>query len=462
MAGFPSTDRCDVAVIGAGCAGLSAAVRLAARGQSVTVIEEAPRLGGRATAFDDRPSGRRLDNGQHALFGCYRETYEFLRAIGTAARAPLDSTLSLVMADSHGRTSTLTCPDWRPPFHLIGGLLSWEAIPVIDRVAAARMAGLLWRVRRDGAARTAARVSSRLTVSEWLRQQGQPASLCDWLWNPLAIAALNQDPNAAAAQPFVRVVGELFGPSPGASSIGVPTVPLDELYAAPAARFVEARGGGVIRRTTARVELDLSGRHRVAVGDRMLSPRAVISAVPWHAFGRLWNGSVPAQLAAIAGNASRMSAVPIVTVNLWLDRPVMTHRQIGLVGTEFHWVFNKDVGCPEGERQDNDSGCLYSLVASGASSLLRLGNDELAARAERELRACVPGAAGAVCLRALVVREARATFSLAPDAPPRPATVTPIPGFFLAGDWTDTGLPGTVESGVLSGHRAADAAMIGL
>lgn len=103
---------------------------------------------------------------------------------------------------------------------------------------------------------------------------------------------------------------------------------------------------------------------------------------------------------------------------------------------------------------------LTTVVASGAEGLLRLGNDELAALAERELRACVPGVAEAACVRALVVREARATFSLAPGAPVRPRTETPVPGFFLAGDWTDTGLPGTIEGGVLSGHRAAEAAMI--
>ncbi|HUR20835.1 MAG TPA: FAD-dependent oxidoreductase, partial [Vicinamibacterales bacterium] len=102
---------------------------------------------------------------------------------------------------------------------------------------------------------------------------------------------------------------------------------------------------------------------------------------------------------------------------------------------------------------------LVSLVASGAAGLLRQSNEELAALAERELRMCLPATRAATCLRSVVVREARATFSLAPDTPPRPPTETPVPGFFLAGDWTDTGLPGTIESAVLSGHRAADAAM---
>jgi uncharacterized protein with NAD-binding domain and iron-sulfur cluster len=115
---------------------------------------------------------------------------------------------------------------------------------------------------------------------------------------------------------------------------------------------------------------------------------------------------------------------------------------------------------PSDVEKDTRRHFLTTVVASGAEGLLRRDNGDLAALAERELRACLPGAAGAVCVRALVVREARATFSLAPGTPVRPATVTPLPGFFLAGDWTDTGLPGTIEGAVQSGHRAAEAAMI--
>ena len=461
MAESRNTDTCDVVVVGAGFAGLSAAVRLAVRGKAVTVVEEAPRLGGRATAFTDRETGQRLDNGQHALFGCYRETYDFLRVIGTIDLAPLDPTLRLTMADGRGRTSTLTCPAWPPPWHLVGGLLRWKALPLGDRLAATRLAGLLSSVRREGAERAAARVLSDLTVTDWLRQHAQPASLCELLWHPLAYAALNQDPRVAAARPFVRVVGELFGPSPVASSLGVPSVPLDELYAEPAVRFIESRGGRVLRGTRALVDVDPVAReHRVYAGDEILRPGAVISAVPWHAFDRLWRHEVPERLAAIAGAARRMESAPIVTVNLWFDRPVMTERHIGLVGTQFHWVFNKDVGCLFDQGQQKDTRRLYSLVASGAEGLLRQENHELAALAERELRACLPGAAGAACVRSLVVRESRATFSLAPGAPPRPGTQTPVPGIFLAGDWTDTGLPGTIEGAVLSGHRAAAAAMM--
>ena len=140
-----------VVVIGAGVAGMAAAVRVAAAGRRVVVVEEAPRLGGRTTAFTDRETGERVDNGQHVLFGCYRETYAFLEQIGAAHLAPLQARLTLAMADMNGRMSRLECPDWRPPLHLAGGVLKWRAIPLRDRLSALRLGRVLLDARRRGA-----------------------------------------------------------------------------------------------------------------------------------------------------------------------------------------------------------------------------------------------------------------------------------------------------------------------
>ncbi len=455
----------DVVVIGAGCAGLSAAVRLAEAGVTVAVVEAAPRLGGRATAFTDKHSGDRLDNGQHALFGCYHETYAFLRTLGTDTLAPLDSSLSLVMADRTGRQSRLVCPRWPAPWHLAAGVLRWNALPWSDRLTTLTLGRWLHHSRRHGPEAAAAQVPADLTVSQWLAQMGQSPAICEWLWHPLALAALNQAPGVASAQPFARVLAELFGPDPEASSLGVPRVPLDELYAEPAARHIEARGGVVLRRTPARIRR-VGGTEglEVTAGDHRWTPRAVVSAVPWHALDGLWPDDPPAELADTLQRARSMTGAPIVSVNLWFDRPVMTERQVGLVGTEFHWAFRQNelvadfAAVPENQLRAH----LVALVASGAGALVRRENDDLAALAEQDLRACVPSAQGAACLRSLVVREPRATFSLAPGAPTRPGTATPIRGFYLAGDWTDTGLPGTIEGAVKSGHGAAAAVLRGL
>jgi squalene-associated FAD-dependent desaturase len=445
----------DVVVIGAGFAGLSAAVRLAGAGRRVVVVEEAPRLGGRATAFVDRETGERVDNGQHVLFGCYRQTYTFLDRIGTRGLAPLQPSLSVTMADATGRRFTLTCPAWRPPWHLLAGVLRWNALSLGDRLTSLRLGSVLTDVRRRGAAAVASRVSSRDTVSSWLAAHGQSRRLREWLWHPLAVAALNQDPAVASAAPFVRVLGELFGPGHEDAAIGLASVPLDELYAVPSQRYLEARGGRVLTKSPARIRLDANGRvSEVEAGSTLIATRAVITSVPWHAFGRIWSGDVPPALLGVATNAALMESSPIVTVNLWFDGPVMRDRFVGLIGGPMHWVFDKSAifGAAAGH---------LSIVSSGASAIARMDNAELTHLATRQVIQALPAASTRRLVRSVVIREQRSTFSLEPGAPPRPPTRTPVPGVFLAGDWTETGLPATIEGAVLSGHRAADAVLAG-
>jgi zeta-carotene desaturase len=173
--------------------------------------------------------------------------------------------------------------------------------------------------------------------------------------------------------------------------------------------------------------------------------------VPWYSLedvvGALHEDH--AALAALAASASRRQARPIVTVNLWFDRVVMDDRFVGLPGRTMHWIFDK--------RFLGGDVSHLSLVSSGATEIVALGNDDTIALAMTDVLAALPRARAATLKRATVVREKRATFSLAPGEPPRPSTRTPVPNLFLAGDWIDTGLPGTIESAVVSGHMAADA-----
>ena len=433
----------DVVVIGGGFAGLSAAARLAAEGRKVIVVESSPRLGGRASTFEDRDTGERVDNGQHVLFGCYRETYKFLRLIGAESLAPLDPALAVTMIDGDGNARTLSCPPLPAPWHLIAGVLKWNAVPIRDRLSVFRVASAL---RTSHPAPRTPHSALSLSVSDWLRAHGQSSNLCRWLWNPLAFAALNQSPESASAAPFVRVLSEMFGPRPEDSAVGLPAVPLDEMYALPAARFVEARGGAVLTGAPARISVDRSGRIAgVRAGERSIAAATVISAVPWHAFPALWEDGCPFELMPFCAGAEAMRSSPIVTVNLWLDRPVMKDRFVGLVDGPMHWVFDK--------------GRRLSSVSSGASTLAAMSNEQIAATAIDQLGRSLPDIRARRIERTLVVKERRATFSLAPGEPARPGTITPLPGLFLAGDWIDTGLPATIESAVVSGHLAADAVM---
>ena len=441
----------DVVVIGAGFAGLSAAVHLVDAGRRVVVVEEAPRLGGRATAFTDRETGERVDNGQHVLFGCYRETYAFLRRLGTETSAPLQRRLALTMIGPDGKRSRLECPDWRPPWHLVVGVLRWRALPVADRLTALKLRNVLEDVRRDGPEAVAARVPEELTVSAWLQAQGQSATLTTWLWEPLAIAALNQSPAEASARPFVRVLGELFGPRVEDAAIGMSSVPLDDLFAEPARKTIESAGGAVLRKAPARIHVNPHGRiERVAAGTEVIETHTVISTVPWHALGRIWADEPPASVQSIVDDAAAMRSLPIVTVNIWFDGAVMSEPFVGLIGGPMHWVFDKSAIFQE------RAGHL-SIVASGAVELASMDNAAITAAVRAQLERALPATVTSRIVRTVVVREQRATFSLAPGSPPRPRTKTSLGGFYLAGDWTDTGLPGTIEGAVISGRRAAHA-----
>src|SRR5579871_3065734 len=413
----------DVVVVGAGFAGLSAAVRLARGGARVVVLEAKARLGGRATSFVERDSGAAIDNGQHVLLGCYTDTFAFLRDIGAADRVALQPQLAVTMIDRDARRSRLVCPPLPAPLHLLAGVLEWEALSWTDRLS---VLGLGRAIRRQ-------LVSPGETVENWLVRNGQTARLRELLWDPLALAALNQPPERAAAPPFVRVLAEMFSSDPRAAAIALPAKPLHEMYAEPARAYLDAHGAEVRTGAAARVIVDGERVVGVEAGGERWNTSRVISAVPWFAFADLFE-PMPPVLADIAARARAMTACPIVTVNLWFDRPVIDEPFIGLPGRAMQWVF--------------DRGPYVSLVSSGADDILRRTNDGLVAMAHAELMDAMPAIRAARVVRGGVVREPRATFSLAPGQPSRPSTKTPIRGLLLAGDWIDTGLPATIESAV--------------
>jgi len=443
----------DVIVVGAGFAGLSAASLIAESGARVLVLEARAQLGGRATAFVDRASGELVDNGQHVLFGCYRETLAFLARVGADGHVRRQASLAVPYLDARGRRSELRCPPLPSPLHLLAAVLDWDAMPWRERLSVLRLAGPLKRARRD--LERAGRVAVSppgLTVSEWLREHGQGPKLRAWLWEPLAIAALNQPPETASAAAFVRVLAGMFGSDPGAAALVLPTRPLHLMYAEPARAFIEARGGSVRAGSLARLALDGERIAGVEVRGASIPCGRVICAVPWFGLQAMFPEGAPGDMADIVQAAGAMESMPIVTVNLWYDRSVMDEAFVGLPGRAMQWVFDKRLAF-------GSEASHLSLVASGAETLVRDDAEALIARAAAEVADALPGARHATLLRGTVIREKRATFSLAPGGPPRPGVRTPVKGLYLAGDWIDTGLPGTIESAVVSGHMAAKAVM---
>ena len=445
----------DVVVVGAGFAGLSAGCLLAESGARVLVLEARPQLGGRATAFVDRETGELVDNGQHVLFGCYRATFEFLRRIGAEGNVRRQAALELPCYDVDGTRSVLRCPPLPAPLHLLAGVLDWDPIPWRERIGACRIAGPLLAARRRLRATAGTPPAlERETVRQWLARHGQGPTLIAWLWEPLAIAALNQSIDEAAAAPFVRVLAEMFAPDPSAAAIVLPTRPLHETYAEPARAYIEARGGEVRTSALARVIVDSERVAGVEVRGQRIASSRVLSAVAWHSVANLFAPAPPGALHPMLTAAARMEPKPIVTVNLWYDREVLPEVFAGLPGRQLQWVFDKRLAF-------GGAASHLSLVSSGAGEIASRPNAELTALAAREVAGSLPAARDARVLRATVIREKRATFSLAPGQPGRPGATTPVEGLFLAGDWTDTGLPATIESAVVSGHAAARAIAAG-
>jgi protoporphyrinogen oxidase len=276
------------------------------------------------------------------------------------------------------------------------------------------------------------------------------------LWDPLALAALNKTPDRAAAPPFARVLAEMFGSDPRGAAIALPTKPLDQMYAEPARTYIAARGGEVRTGAAAKVITDANGARvtGVRVGGETIPASWVIAAVPWFAFAELFEPEPPSLHGEI-DRARRMDSCPIVTINLWFDRPVIDEPFLGLPGRTMQWAFARREDGPGHDAGHGGASGFVSLISSGAAAMVGKQNDELIRMALDELVDALASARTAKLVRATVIREPRATFSLAPGQPRRPATETAVSGLLLAGDWIDTGLPATIESAVRSGHRAA-------
>jgi squalene-associated FAD-dependent desaturase len=442
----------DVLVIGGGFAGLAAATALAAAGRRVTVLEKRPVLGGRAYSFTDQATGEVIDNGQHAMMGCYTEMFRFLDRIGATAKLAIQPGLRVDMLDPERGAGVISCPPLPNPLHMGAGVLAYRLLGVADRarVLAGGLRLLLMKRRRDPRL-------AELTVEGVLDLLGQSAAARRAFWHPVAIATLNDDPAIASADLLAEVMVRAFFAGKDAARFVLSKVGLSELYTTDARRFVEARGGRIETKAHV-VGVGFRGNevsHFELRDGRRLSAAAYVSAVPPQALFPLLPIAVR-RAVPVLGGIEGLTSSPIVSVHVWFDRPLLPHPFVGFVGTDTHWAFNRDIISGRNERAERDRGYL-SFVISGARAIVDDDNDAIVARTLTDLHRLLPASAAAHVRHTQVVKEKFATMSPSVAAARlRPPTVTPFDNFVLAGDWTDTGLPATIESAVMSGHRAAD------
>jgi squalene-associated FAD-dependent desaturase len=463
-----------VIVIGGGLAGLSAAVRIADAGGEVITLEATKSGGGRSRSFSDKVTGREIDNGQHLMMGCYRETIAFLRAIGAPDNAvDFQRNLAMTRIKPGGGRIELRCPPLPAPLHLAAGLLRMRGLGVLHRAAALR-AGLLLRGEIE-------RPDDNETCDAWLRRLGQTRAIRAAFWEPLIWAVLNDDPLVASAAMLVAVIERAFMATRDDSALGVPRKPLSEIYVDRAVQCIRDRGGEVRFAAAARaIELDSDGRVRGVTlkSGETVEATQVISAVPPHALLELLPAA--AREHVVFRDVARLETSPIVNLWVTLERPLLDRPFVGLVASPLHWLWDRDrielnrdsrrgfgdapkhppqhasrAGGPPDTNCGPFSDNLLTVTISGARSFVNDSPEALRELFIGEVARYFPNAKPEIkAFR--VVKEKRATISHAAGTyQRRPAMVSPIPGLLLAGDWVRTGIPATIESAVISGHDAA-------
>jgi squalene-associated FAD-dependent desaturase len=429
-----------VAIIGGGFSGLAAGVSLAERGVEVLLLERRNHLGGRAYSFIDSKTGSAVDNGQHLFMGCYHHTIAFLRKIGCLDRLKFQDKPRVDFLDREDGFFKFECPPLPAPLHAVAGLLGMKGLTLGDKLRAFNVGRA---IRSNGALES-------LTVDQWLDKLGQSERIRQRFWYPMVIATLNEDPRTASARMLKRVLEEAFGGDSSGTSIGIARVGLSDLYTVGAREFIESRGGQVTTATEVRrlvVERGLVVAIELKSGER-IEADCYISAVPPSAFLQMLDEETATEFQPIA----KLETSPIVSINLWFDRPVIDREFTGLIGTRCQWVFNKDLILSPAKKTNQ-----IAVIISAAREFVDWTKDALVEMVLSELHEMIPASREAKLNQSAIVKEREATMAHTVESDHlRPGPRTAQTNLVLAGDWTDTGLPATIESAVLSGHTAAE------
>ncbi|MFZ4732670.1 MAG: hydroxysqualene dehydroxylase HpnE [Pirellulales bacterium] len=427
-----------VIVVGGGLAGLAAADALAGAGLDVTLLESRRSLGGRAASFEDPRGGGLVDACQHVAMGCCTTFRDLCRRAGLADALRTDRTLWFIGPD--GRRSACTPVRWLPaPLHLAPLLVGMRHFSLGERGALAVGMLRLARLRT---------IDPTLTAAAWLLAIGQPERVIRLFWQPVLESALGESLDLVSLGAARKVIVDGFLAHPQAADLLVPVVPLGELLGVRLAGWLARRG--VTIKTGCTVDAVRIGSDGVACGTVSSgeeSPAAaVVVAAPWRAAARLLPGIAPAADEQLSGS-------PITAIHLWFDRDIIDLPHAVLVGRTSQWVFR-----PDAHGQSGATG--YCQVVISASRGLRGGDrQQLVDTVVAELREVFPAARDATLRESRVITDPTAVLSVRPGVDAvRPLAATQVPGLFLAGDWTATGWPSTMEGAVRSGRAAATAA----
>ena len=439
-------------VIGGGLAGLSSGVALAEAGFRVRLLEKRPHLGGRAASYV-LPGGEHVDNCQHVTLGCCTNLDDFYRRVGAANQIRVFDRLLFAAPD--GRRGAIASVALPPPLHMAPSFAFFPLLGWADKRAIAQALLAIARSGGRPADLLANGADENVTMLAWLQKHRQTARAIRRFWEVILVSALDEELDRIDARYGIDVFWKAFLSTRGGYRVGIPRVPLGELYEGCRKAFA-GQGGEVQLRAGVRGFLVVDGRvDGVQREDGSVETADYyLAAVPQDVLPGLF----PAEFVArepVFLNLRNLRASPITGVHLWFDRTVMSEPFLTLLDSTTQWVFNKTQLYGGG---GENAGQYLQLVISASYSLASLSRQEIIALCLEELRRVLPATREAKLVKGTVVKEMSATFSPAPGSDRwRPGQRSPISRLFLAGDWTSTGWPSTMEGAVRSGYLAAEA-----
>ncbi|MGA9389335.1 MAG: hydroxysqualene dehydroxylase HpnE [Candidatus Sulfotelmatobacter sp.] len=477
----------SVAIAGGGLAGLAAACALADSGLRVTLYERRPYLGGRASSYELPATGEVIDNCQHVLFRVCTNLVEFYRRIGVEGQIRWYDDMAFI--EPGGRTSLMHASPLPAPLHTAPSFLAFPFLTIKDKLAISRaIAALTLTVQRD----------TGKSFLQWCRDHGQTRTAIERFWKPILVSALSEDLDLISISYAAQVVRESMK-SPAARHMGVPSIPLTELYNR-AGDYIRARGGEIVYRTSLEsfspipsgVQICFTGKEK----DKEEKTKEeffdyLILALPFNTVDRVLPDTPEAK--SLREKLAHFESCPITGIHLWFDRQITELDHAVLLDRTIQWMFHKSrllttrsgtATFPEpvlereaegGDREGHDSsraiktslaiGALVpaipsyiELVVSASKSLVDKSRAEIIDLALKEVREFFTAARDANLVKSTVIKEVHATYSARPGIDAyRPPQTTAWPRVFLAGDWTATGWPATMEGAVRSGYLAAKA-----
>jgi squalene-associated FAD-dependent desaturase len=441
-----------VAIAGGGLAGLAAACALADSGFRITLLERRPYLGGRASSYEHPGTGEVVDNCQHVLFRVCTNLVEFYRRIGVEDKIRWSDEMTFI--EPGGRASVMRASPLPAPLHTAPSFLRFPFLSAKDKVVISRAIVALTLTEQPDTGQS---------FQQWLHQHGQTENAVQRFWKPILVSALSEDLDLVSISAAAQVVRESMK-SPVARHMGVPTVPLTELYNA-AGGYLRARGGDIRFRSSLETFSPSPSQVRIRVSannDAEETFDYLVLALPFDGLERVLPQRPEA--AALRDQLTHFDTSPITGIHLWFDRQISDLDHAVLLDRTIQWMFHKSrlLATRGGPAKGDRSGSYIELVVSASKSLIDKSRTEIVDLALKEVREFFPAARPANLVKSTVIKEVHATYSPRPGIDTfRPPQVTAWPRVLLAGDWTASGWPATMEGAVRSGYLAAEALVRG-